>query len=114
MAMVNFDCDSSAFFHAEKRVKDSGPTSLWKEAPQTYHCQESRSGRFRANVRRSRDNRRRVPYSSCGVMEIMQSLPGVMQTLAATVRQFKISSGVSSMFKPHQGPLLPFSKMDPS
>ena len=34
--------------------------------------------------------------------------------LAATVRQFKASSGVSSRFKPHLGPLLRFSKMDPS
>ena len=43
------------------------------------------------------------------------SLPGVMHTLAVTVRQFKISSRVSSRFKPaRRGPLLRFWKMDPS
>ena len=47
-------------------------------------------------------------------MEIARSLPGVMQTLAATVRQFKISSGVCSRFKPLILPLLQFWKMDPS
>ena len=33
-----------------------------------------------------------------GVMEMAQSLPGVMQTLAVTVRQFEISSTVCSRF----------------
>ena len=36
----------------------------------------------------------------CGVMEIAQSLPGVMQTMVVTVRQFEISSRVCSRFKP--------------
>ena len=49
----------------------------------------------------------------CGVMEIAQSLPGVdADFMAVTVRQFKISSGVCSRFKPHLGPLLRFWKMD--
>ena len=43
-----------------------------------------------------------------------QSLPGVRQTLAVTVRQFKTSSGVCSRFKPMLMPLLQFWKMDPS
>ena len=46
-------------------------------------------------------------------MEVAQSLPGVMQTLAATVRQFEISSGVCSRFKPLILPLLRSWKMDP-
>ena len=36
------------------------------------------------------------------------SLPGVVQTMAVTVRQSKISSRVCSRFKPQTGPLLPF------
>ena len=36
-------------------------------------------------------------------MEIAQSLPGVMQTLAVTVQQFEISSRVCSRFKPQSG-----------
>ena len=42
------------------------------------------------------------------------SLPGVLQALAVTAQQVKISSGVSSRFKPQMGPLLRFWKMDPS
>ena len=60
------------------------------------------------------NNKRPLP---CGVMEIAQSLPGVkplLQTVAVTVRQFEISSGVCSRFRPHKGPLLRFWKMDPS
>ena len=42
------------------------------------------------------------------------SLPGVMQTLAVTVRQLEISSLVCSRFKPQlAGPLLRFWQMDP-
>ena len=41
-------------------------------------------------------------------------LPGVMHPVVVTVRQFEISSGVYSRFKPHMGPLLLFLKMDPS
>ena len=50
----------------------------------------------------------------CGVLEIALSLPGVMQTMAVTVPQFEISSGVCSRFKPQMGPLLRFWQMDPS
>ena len=42
------------------------------------------------------------------------SLPGVMHTVAVTVRQFEISSEVCSRFKPLLEPLLRFWKMDPS
>ena len=42
------------------------------------------------------------------------SLPGVMQTLAVTVRQFEISSGVCNRFRPHVRPSLRFWQMDPS
>ena len=42
------------------------------------------------------------------------SSAGVVQILAVTVRQFKISSGVCGRFKPQVGPLLQFWKMDPS
>ena len=35
-------------------------------------------------------------------------LPGVMETMAVTVRQFEISSGVCSTFKPQNRHLLPF------
>ena len=42
------------------------------------------------------------------------SWPGVMETLAVTVRQFEISSRACSRFKPLILPLLPFLKMDPS
>ena len=50
----------------------------------------------------------------CGVMEITQSLPGVIDALAVTVRQFKVSLGVWTRFKPQSGPLLRFWQMDPS
>ena len=40
-------------------------------------------------------------------MEIAQPLLGVMQTAAAIVRQFGISSGVCCRFRPPGGPLLP-------
>ncbi len=56
--------DTSAFFHGS-RCKDKGPTSLWEKVPQTCHCQESSLSQFWANLRRSRDRGRRVPYSSC-------------------------------------------------
>ena len=46
--------------------------------------------------------------------EMDPSSPGVIETLAVTVRQFKISSEASSRFRPHIRPLLPFWKMDPS
>ena len=42
------------------------------------------------------------------------SLPGVMQDVVVTVRQFKVSSGACSRFKPLLWPLLGFWKMDPS
>ena len=40
------------------------------------------------------------------------SSAGVMQTMVVTVRQFEISSGVWSRFRPHIWPLLRFWKMD--
>ena len=93
--------DTSAFFHGS-RCKDKSPTSLWEKVPQTCHCQESSLSQCWANLRRSRDRGRRVPYSSgtstrqqqgqqqevpllCGVMEIAPSLPGVMQTMVVTM-----------------------------
>ena len=42
------------------------------------------------------------------------SLPGALQTKAATARQSEISSRVCGGFKPHVRPLLPFLKMGPS
>ena len=52
--------------------------------------------------------------SPCGVMEIAQLLPGVMQTVVVTVPQFKISWGVYSRLKRQYMHLLPFWQMDPS
>ena len=42
------------------------------------------------------------------------SLPGVMQTVAVTVRQFEISPEVCRRFNPLLEPLLRFWQMDPS
>ena len=46
--------------------------------------------------------------------KMLLSLPGVMQRMAVTVRQFKISSKVCSRCRPPLGLLLLFWKMDPS
>ena len=92
-------------------VKDRGPTSFWEKVPQTYHCQESSPSRFWANLRRSRDRGRRVPYSSgtstttgsnrqclCLVVSWRQRnrYLGSCRRMAVTVRQFKISSGCAA------------------
>ena len=45
-------------------VRTKAQRSLWEKAPQTCHCQESSLSQFWANLRRSRDRGRRVPYSS--------------------------------------------------
>ena len=42
------------------------------------------------------------------------SLPGALQTKAATARQSEISSRLCGGFKPHVRPLLPFLKMGPT
>ena len=52
-----------AFFHSS-RFEDKGPTSLAEKVPQAYYCQESSPSWFWANLRRSGDRGRRVPYSS--------------------------------------------------
>ena len=65
------------------------------------YADSSHTSRFKPHVRHS-----------LRFWKMDPSWPGVMQSMAGTVRQFKIGSGVCSKFKPQVVRLLQFLKMD--